>query len=490
MKDQPNFLSENGPSPAKKSFDRLTKQPTYFRLLQVDGFPLVSAVSRTLLASQSTHLTKVRYSVLYFTWKLCRRNQKRSACPMSMVVARMQKMKAENLTGIGSHNQRKTDNHSNKDIDVSKSHLNYDLVHQTQNYKKDIEQFIHDKRTGSRAIRKDAVLVNEWIISSDRLFFERLNEQETKHFFEATKDYFAEKFGNDNIRYATVHLDETTPHMHLGIVPFDRDNKLSAKRVFNREALRDVQEDLPKHLQALNFDIERGQKGSERKNLSVPEFKEMKQEQQEIQYELRQRKMELAAYIKENNLSLPIDHIKVKKEKETVKIPSGEKILGIDVPKKVERTTGNVIMSEDDYKQIQQYKKHVSKTQATFVNLLYTDIYAENKSLKDELIEQKEKNNKNIDDYNDLSNAYNDLIDENTLLKAHISDLKQEIKLIYTETKAYLKERASDIQHFKELFKSFVSKVLISVKGNDLDSQFKKEVDRDRVRKRDRGISR
>lgn len=117
----------------------------------------------------------------------------------------------------------------------------------------------------------------------------------------------------------------------------------------------------------------------------------MKQEQQEIQYELRQRKMELAAYIKENNLSLPIDHIKVKKEKETVKIPSGEKILGIDVPKKVERTTGNVIMSEDDYKQIQQYKKHVSKTQATFVNLLYTDIYAENKSLKDELIEQKEK---------------------------------------------------------------------------------------------------
>lgn len=98
-----------------------------------------------------------------------------------------------------------------------------------------------------------------------QIIFERLNEQETKHFFEATKDYFAEKFGNDNIRYATVHLDETTPHMHLGIVPFDRDNKLSAKRVFNREALRDVQEDLPKHLQALNFDIERGQKGSERK---------------------------------------------------------------------------------------------------------------------------------------------------------------------------------------------------------------------------------
>ena len=37
---------------------------------------------------------------------------------MSMVVARMQKMKAENLTGIGNHNQRKTENHSNTDIDM------------------------------------------------------------------------------------------------------------------------------------------------------------------------------------------------------------------------------------------------------------------------------------------------------------------------------------------------------------------------------------
>ena len=37
---------------------------------------------------------------------------------MSMVVARMQKMKAPNLIGLGNHNQRKTDNHSNKDIDV------------------------------------------------------------------------------------------------------------------------------------------------------------------------------------------------------------------------------------------------------------------------------------------------------------------------------------------------------------------------------------
>ncbi|EZZ25276.1 plasmid recombination enzyme, partial [Staphylococcus aureus Sau 95] len=58
---------------------------------------------------------------------------------MSMIVARMQKMKAENLVGIGNHNQRKTKNHSNPDIDISLSKLNYDLVDRTQNYKTDIE---------------------------------------------------------------------------------------------------------------------------------------------------------------------------------------------------------------------------------------------------------------------------------------------------------------------------------------------------------------
>ncbi|EZW14633.1 MobV family relaxase, partial [Staphylococcus aureus] len=178
---------------------------------------------------------------------------------MSMIVARMQKMKAENLVGIGNHNQRKTKNHSNPDIDISLSKLNYDLVDRTQNYKTDIENFINENKSTTRAVRKDAVLVNEWIISSDKDFFDNLTESEIENFFERSKDYFAEKFGEKNIRYATVHLDESTPHMHMGIVPFDKDNKLSAKRVFNRQALRDVQEELPKYLQDFQFEIARGQ---------------------------------------------------------------------------------------------------------------------------------------------------------------------------------------------------------------------------------------
>ena len=47
---------------------------------------------------------------------------------MSHIVARMQKMKAGNLGGAYKHNERVFENHSNKDIDTERSHLNYELT--------------------------------------------------------------------------------------------------------------------------------------------------------------------------------------------------------------------------------------------------------------------------------------------------------------------------------------------------------------------------
>ena len=81
---------------------------------------------------------------------------------MSMIVARMQKMKAENLVGIGNHNQRKTKNHSNSDIDTSLSKLNYDLVDRTQNYKTDIENFINENKSTTSDLNEEEV-IKKWL---------------------------------------------------------------------------------------------------------------------------------------------------------------------------------------------------------------------------------------------------------------------------------------------------------------------------------------
>ena len=409
---------------------------------------------------------------------------------MSMIVARMQKMKSGNLVGIGNHNQRKTQNHTNKEIDPSLSKLNYDLVGLTENYKRDIEKFINENKSSPRAVRKDAVLINEWIISSDRDFFKDLSQEEIKNFFSSAKDYFAENFGEENIRYAIVHLDESTPHMHMGIVPFDKDNKLSAKRVFNREALRNIQEDLPKYLQEQGFEIKRGLEGSDRKNLTVPEFKEMKREQKEIEREIERKKDELKSYFKDRKMKSSIDNIKIEKELKEVKVPSGEKFLGHEFTKTVKKPTGNLIISEKDFNKIQDLNSHVKKSEAKLLNLLDTDLYQENKELKKQLSQKTDENSKNISDYNKLVVNYNSLLKENDLLKDRTSNLTAEISLIYKSTRDFLKDRTGDLKAFKTIFKELIDDVVEKTRKSDLQSNFKKEYDLENKKNRTREMSR
>lgn len=407
---------------------------------------------------------------------------------MSMIVARMQKMKAENLIGIGNHNQRKTKNHSNPDIDTSLSELNYDLVDRTDNYKKDIENFINENKSTTRAVRKDAVLINEWIITSDRKFFENLSDEDTKEFFISAKEYFAENFGEENIRYATVHLDESTPHLHMGIVPFDKDQKLSAKRVFNREALRNVQEDLPKFLQEKGFDIKRGLEGSDRKNLTVPEFKELKEKEKEIEREIDRKKNELKAYTQENKIPNKID-VTITRETKDIKVPSGEKFLGHEFTKTVKKKTGNLIISEEDFSKLDSALKIGREKEEQLDKILGSDVHKENRELKATVKELKDKTNEVIDDYNSLVKDYNSLIDENKGLRATVANLREEIRLIYNSTKEFLKERTSDLQAFKSLFKDLVNTISGNVGKTNLENNFQKEYNKE-TRKQSRGMSR
>jgi Plasmid recombination enzyme. len=170
---------------------------------------------------------------------------------------------------------------------------------------------ISTKQASKRAVRKDAVLVNEWIITSDKDFFEQLDEAETRKYFETAKQYFADNYGDENIRYAVVHMDEKTPHMHMGIVPFDDNKKLSAKRIFNREALQHIQEELPQYLKENGFDVQRGNKNKERKNLSVPEYKAMREELKKIETEKQETQAKLADTKKQLDEIKPRDNKKL-----------------------------------------------------------------------------------------------------------------------------------------------------------------------------------
>lgn len=219
---------------------------------------------------------------------------------MSYAVATMKKMKIENIKGIERHNQRETDRHSNPDIDISRSNLNYDLVNENPiNYQADISNYIQQKRQSKRAVRKDAVVLNEWIIGSDQDYFAKLSDDQIRQYFQAAVEYFGQKFGSDNIRYASVHLDESTPHMHMGIVPITDDGRLSSKDVFSRNNLSQVQAEFPKFMQERGFNVQRGHSDGERKKLTVKEYKEIKQSSQKLSKSRRELKRTMSGIIKE-----------------------------------------------------------------------------------------------------------------------------------------------------------------------------------------------
>ena len=231
---------------------------------------------------------------------------------MSYLVCHFGKYKSGNVFGLQKHNQRENENYSNKDIDKARIALNYDLINQGNiNYSKKIKTIIEANRASQRAIRKDATVYCECIVSSDSSFFERLTEDKQKKFFEVALDYLKDKIGAEFFVSANVHFDETTPHMHVGFVPII-ENSLSAKKLIDRKFLREVQDQLPSYLKSHGFEIERGIEGSKRKHKDTKELKK----ELDREYENRCKDINFAEDYK-RRLEEQIERLELESEEKT-----------------------------------------------------------------------------------------------------------------------------------------------------------------------------
>src|SRR5690625_4398200 len=138
---------------------------------------------------------------------------------VSFAVVHMQKIKSPALKGMQFHHQRERDINTYLDSDEERTDENYDLANDENiDLNVRVKEIIESQNTSTRKTRKDAILVNDLLVTSDREFFERLDPAEQKRFFEKSYDLFSERYGKQNIAYAMVHNDEKTPHMNLGVV--------------------------------------------------------------------------------------------------------------------------------------------------------------------------------------------------------------------------------------------------------------------------------
>jgi len=197
----------------------------------------------------------------------------------SKLVCRMQKVKKNDVKGYQIHNQRERESKTNPDINASLSHLNRDYINaQHISYMEKWKETFESQNESKRALRKDAVYFNEFVVGSDRDFFKDMDQSEKERFFKVSTDFFKERYGEQNVLYSVAHFDELKgagAHAHIAIVPM-RDGKLQSKNVFDRNELKALQSELPNYLQKHGFDIERGKEGSRAQHIDTATYKVLK----------------------------------------------------------------------------------------------------------------------------------------------------------------------------------------------------------------------
>ena len=179
---------------------------------------------------------------------------------MSYAICRIQKCKAGDVTGLQIHDQREKDHsNTNPDIDFNKRHLNENLNSSEHvMYRYVVNERIKELNL-PKAVRKDATVMAQALITSDKPFFDSLSKADEKRFFEASYRFISGRYGKKNIVSAVIHRDEKTPHMHVNFVPVTKDGRLCAKEVFKPSEFHELQTDYHTFITSQGFALERGQ---------------------------------------------------------------------------------------------------------------------------------------------------------------------------------------------------------------------------------------
>ena len=203
---------------------------------------------------------------------------------MSYAIIRNEKYKRENLKGIYRHNERRNKNYSNKNINPELSHLNYSLKNCKHSYEKEFD-LIKEKYNLKGQIKTVSNIACEYIITSDKEFFNSIGAEETKRYFETAYKFVCDykNLGEQYILSAKVHMDEETPHMHLVFIPVvhtqdkkgnDIDKIACSEFWKEKDSYRQLQDSFYNYIKSNNFNLERG-KEEARVHLSVEEYKKI-----------------------------------------------------------------------------------------------------------------------------------------------------------------------------------------------------------------------
>ena len=192
------------------------------------------------------------------------------------------KVKLNGLAGIRHHLLDRERVKTNPDIDLARSQLNHSIEDLSpENLINNVRQRIKQLNL-KRKLRTDAVGLEDIIIGASADFMLQLGTEKREQYFRDSLHFFQNRYGKENVVYCHCHLDESNPHIHIGIIPVTPDGRLSARDVFNPKSLEQLQTDFHRDV-AQHYGLERGQHHAHN-YLEINQFKAQQAKQEILQY--------------------------------------------------------------------------------------------------------------------------------------------------------------------------------------------------------------
>ncbi|PES64901.1 hypothetical protein CN507_18465 [Bacillus cereus] len=303
---------------------------------------------------------------------------------------------------------------------------------------------------------------------------------------EALKQY-AEAFQGRNPNLAVynmvLHDDEANPHLHINYVPnFESSRELTRRvgmdRALQQQGVEGTGRKLIAHWRELETAyIEKLAKehipNFERANVGTHKYMKVRQYK-----EYAEAVSNIENQITEISKRLPDSKITLKPKKKEIKTEVKPKLIG--KPEIIEKETGNYVFSPKQLEKVEELITAAVTVKKDYERLQNTDLVKENRELNRQVdslydsLKESQKINLELKEENRKLNT------EIGSLKNHIKDLKENIRVLYQQTK----------KAFKEKFKVFRGIIKNELHSKGVDNQFehehKKEISRHRDFDRER----
>jgi len=192
---------------------------------------------------------------------------------MQYAILRHAKIKAPLMGAAVAHNHRAS-SVEKVNIDASRTPLN--LVLKAEGT---VAERLAGKLKGlTTKVRKDAVVAVELVLSASPEWFDELTTDRAalhghpkfRAWANESMAWARREFGK-NIIDVALHMDESSPHMHVLAVPLTKDGRLCAKEVLARSELTRRQDSYAKALQGLGLSRGEPAKETKRRHIKLTE---------------------------------------------------------------------------------------------------------------------------------------------------------------------------------------------------------------------------